>query len=162
MAEYGSRGEVQQLDPSLSFGAPELADIVAYWRAKAGQAGLPTRAQIDPVELSRHLGYLVLVDVLGAPPSPRLRYRLIGTAITALTGRDATGRYLDELYDEATYRSVIASYLWVIEHRQPIRVYGTMQFVNRDWVRFEAVDLPLGDAHGSVNVILSRQVFSRE
>jgi hypothetical protein len=158
MAEHHGRIEFQDLDPSLAFEAPELADIVAYWRGKASGTALPTRAQIDPIELPRHLGHLLLVDVLREPL--RLKYRLIGSAITAVAGRDATGCFLDELYDPETYRSVAASFFWVIEHQRPVRVSGTMQHVDRAWLRFEAVDIPLGGPDG-VHMILSRHVFKR-
>lgn len=150
------------LDPALGFAAPELATLLAYWQEKRGAGRkMPARADIDPADpaLRSHIGYLILVDVIGRPP--RFRYRLVGSRITAEVGRNATGRWLDELYAPGDYRHMIPPYLWVVQHGAPLRSTGDLGFVERDWLRLEALDLPLSSDGERVDVILTRVVLTR-
>ncbi len=84
------------LDPHLRFVEPRPLKLLDYWNAKRGTRAMPSRAEIVPTELGEHLANLVLIEV-GHQPL-RLRYRLIGTAITKAMECDNTGRYYDEIY----------------------------------------------------------------
>jgi hypothetical protein len=64
-----------------------------YWSGKRGGDTLPSRTEIDPVEMPRLLPYLMLIEVIDG----RIRYRLAGTQVVANAGFDFTGRFLDEL-----------------------------------------------------------------
>ena len=72
-----------------------LRQVRDYWLTARGPRRQPAHGDIDPLQIPRPLlPHLVLTDVIHDPL--RLRYRLIGTFVTALAGRDATGRWLDE------------------------------------------------------------------
>ena len=43
-----------------------LRQTYEYWRGKAGARPLPSRSDIDPVEIPRLLPHIMLVDVIGA------------------------------------------------------------------------------------------------
>jgi len=74
---------------------PLLTALLTYWEKKRGTRVMPRRRDIDPLEMpTRLLPYLQLIE-LGE--RGRLRFRLIGTAIVDAMGRDATGRYLDDV-----------------------------------------------------------------
>ena len=85
----------------------------------------------------------------------RLRYRLIGTYVTALAGRDATGRWLDhELYGAGT-EDLLWAFRACIGERAPVAVREQVQFVAKEWVTIEALMLPLGDTDAEVGMVCS-------
>jgi hypothetical protein len=147
------------LDPGLCFQSPLLDDLHRYWLKKRGERAMPQRADIDPVdpEIRPHLGFIVLTDVV---QPGRFRYRLVGSMLTRLVGRDATGRYLDELYSPADYEYMIVAYRWVVEHRAPLRIAGNLRHANRSWIDMESIDLPLSSDGQTVNMIMTRSVLS--
>src|SRR5947207_13056937 len=57
-------------------GDERLQRLYAYWRHKAADRSLPSRADLDPVEIPKLLPHIMLIDVL---PSGGYHYRLIGT-----------------------------------------------------------------------------------
>lgn len=73
-----------------------LRSLFEYWQSKLRGRRLPDRADIDPTEIPRLLPNLVLVDILPDRPD-RFRYRLIGTEIVRVFGREMTGRTTDEI-----------------------------------------------------------------
>ena len=79
-----------------------LRQAYEYWRRKAGARQLPSRLDIDPVEIPRLLPHIMLVDVMGAD---LYRYRLIGTEIATAMGVNATGRLVHEMLLEDGYRA---------------------------------------------------------
>jgi hypothetical protein len=73
---------------------PRFRQLYDYWRDIRGPRAMPSRRDIDPLDLKELLGWLLLIDVEWAPL--RFRFRLIGTEIVAIRGVDLTGRYLNE------------------------------------------------------------------
>ncbi|HYM30309.1 MAG TPA: PAS domain-containing protein [Candidatus Cybelea sp.] len=149
------------LDASLTFTSPPLVDLLAYWNEKRLERTMPSRADIDPTDpaMRPHLGFIVLIDVIGRPP--RFRFRLIGSKITEEVGRDSTGRWLDELYSPADYENMIVAYRWVVQNRAPMRITGNLRHANRAWLDMESLDLPLSSDGDTVDMILTRSVLSR-
>lgn len=76
---------------------------------------MPTRADLDPLEMRPWLGNLVLIDVT---PDLRFVYRLYGTAFVDSFGVDMTGRSVDDLPAEQRER-VRADYEAVRAGGQP-------------------------------------------
>jgi hypothetical protein len=76
---------------------PRLRAMFDYWLSKFRGDRLPTLKDIDPVEIPRLLGHINIIDVERADGRVRFRYRLWGTKITDLYGRDYTGHYLDDI-----------------------------------------------------------------
>ena len=71
---------------------PILGPALAYWIDKRGSRLLPSRRDIDPVEIPpKILPHLQIIDVVDG--GARFRYRLIGTATVDAYGEDFTGRY---------------------------------------------------------------------
>lgn len=73
---------------------PRFRQLYDYWHEIRGRRAMPSRQDIDPLDLKDLLGWLLLIDVEWAPL--RFRFRLIGTEIVAIRGMDLTGRYFDE------------------------------------------------------------------
>ena len=74
----------------------ELVKLLhSWWVAARGSADVPDRADLRPEEMKPLLPFLFIADAEHDPF--RVRYRLVGTRATEVTGFDVTGHYLDEL-----------------------------------------------------------------
>ena len=74
--------------------APILRRLLAYWQSKCGPDGrLPSRADIDPLDLRSMLPNIYLIDVL---PDGKFRLRLLGEAHVAVYGHGLVGRIIDD------------------------------------------------------------------
>jgi hypothetical protein len=146
---------------ALSFGdSPDeqrLAAIYRYWDSKRRGRTMPSRADIDPIELRFYLPQLVLLDVEGDPP--RFRYRLVGTEVTrvrrGLDNADPTGRFVDEVTHHQGTGAVLAHYSRVAAERRPSTDAGTYPpSPERPWLRFSRLVLPLSPDDATVNMLL--------
>src|SRR5215207_542577 len=84
---------------------PKIRRMHEYWLAKRADRLMPSRADIDPLELRDCLGSLCIVDVTADTP-PRFRFRLDGSNLALSTGFDMTGKFLEEMPD-AEYRRFV-------------------------------------------------------
>ena len=86
--------------------APAIAakahsELLAYWTSLKGTRSMPSRADIDPVEIKRHLPQVSLMDVA----SGEFRMRLAGTGLFSIYGQEVTGLGLQDIFaaDELAY-----------------------------------------------------------
>ncbi len=93
--------------------SPRVASFYRYWDGKRHGRAVPSRSDLDPVEMKEWLPGITLVDVLSNPR--RLIYRLVGTRITELRGRDVTGMSVEEGYIGSSLDEVLENYRLVIE-----------------------------------------------
>ncbi len=133
-------------------------ELLGYWTRRRGSHDMPTRAEIDPIDIPRLLPHLMLTDVIDAS---RFRYRLVGTAIEDVAGVGMTGRYLEEVIGHIPYRDyLIDLYAAVAIKRCP--VFSESDFISNDNEPVRATQrlmLPLSTDGREVDVVLSGQVF---
>jgi len=148
---------------------PDLTDarlgaLYAYWDGKREQRAMPTRADVDPLEMRAWLGNLLLID---ATSDGRFVYRLYGTKFVDSFGLDMTGRSVDELPADQRER-VRSDYEAVRSTGQPRARLYTALFdgvpgglrarakaeQTPQVVTWERLILPLGDAAGGVAMLL--------
>ena len=146
-----------QHDSSLAFERPELVDLLGVWQAKRQGRAMPARADLTPFELKAHLGNLLLTDV--EPEPLRFRYRLVGTNITRIVKRDATGCYFDEIYKGRLRETAIAVNAWVVRERAPLRIFSRTGHERNDIYTYEGVLLPLSQDGERVNMVLGALLF---
>lgn len=129
-------------DPELKFWSHRPRAFLEAWRMRIPSGlTIPPRQAFTPAALVEFLPYMLIIDMDAA--RQRYRNRLIGTEIVAHAGRDTTGKWFDEIYSEATQEGHHRAHQWVLQHRQPLRVYGTMAFVDRGYLAVEAVVTPV-------------------
>ena len=139
---------------------PVLAFLRDYWDQKRGSRPMPSRADINPAEMKLHLGWVVLVDVL--PDFSDFRYRTVGTNVTRYVLADATGKTVREMfarYGEAALNGNLATYRKCARDRVIVRAYGPADWMEHDFLDFDALYLPLSDDGEAVNMILSAVLF---
>src|SRR5690606_41832442 len=76
---------------------PRLKNLLRYWNDKRGDRALPSRADIDPLELKQVLGNILLIGVVRSDAHERgrrFRCRLFGTGLVLYHGTALTGRCL--------------------------------------------------------------------
>ncbi len=136
---------------------PRLVSLYDYWNAKRGARRMPTRADIDPLEMRSWLGNLLLIEVV----DNRFTYRLYGTKFVDSFGVDMTGRSVDDLAAEQRER-VLADYESVRSSGQPRGRLYTASFEvphaggarHHEVVTWERLVLPLSGGRDDVAMLL--------
>ncbi|WP_416898576.1 MAG: PAS domain-containing protein [Minwuia sp.] len=124
-----------------------------HWLSLKPDGGLPEWRSFSPADVRKLLPHLIVVECL--PDPLRFRFRLIGTFVTGIAGRDATGRMLDEdLYGDRL-EAMTWHYRRCAESAEPLATLGTVHFVDRDWMVAEHVFLPFAPPGGPVNIIMA-------
>lgn len=77
---------------------PVLRRLIGYWIDKRMPRAMPSRGEIDPVEIPWALSWIWLCDYL--PADRRFRFRLAGEQVNDFWGSNIGGRYLDEIVPE--------------------------------------------------------------
>jgi hypothetical protein len=160
---------MQQIDlehlPASDMPDQVLQRLYRYWSSLRGTRSAPSRAQIDPVDIPRDiLPDLLLTEVLRPDGGRRYRFRLVGSRVTELAGRDPSRQFLDEALPTAFgYRDyIIRLYDAIDDIRQPLYsrssyiTFDTSQAPERETHRLM---LPLLDDAGQLTHVLAAQVF---
>jgi hypothetical protein len=129
-----------------------LRRLAAYWVQLCGDRRMPSRADIEPLDLRYALGFLSLIDVERDPL--RFYFRLDGTKQVELFGIDCTRRYLDEAMPPDHVVMASASYREVVERGEP-RYYARKIRFHERLIDYEALILPLSADGTRVNMILT-------
>ncbi len=97
---------------------PTLRAFYDYWLGLPADRGLPGRQHVDPWTIRALLPWLFMLDVEEPPPHARFRWRLAGTGIVGLTGRELTGKTLQQALPERADR-LGADFSQVVTRRRP-------------------------------------------
>ena len=156
--ESGGHGAAASGQPRTGMEHPLLRRLFDYWSGKKAGRDLPSRRDIDPVEIGPEiLPHILLTDVL---PDGRLRYRLAGTAVEAVTGESLSGRFIDDLL-RPPYRDYILSlYAEVIEKRHALYTESLYPFLGSQPERLtKRLMMPLVSEDDEVTMVMSGQIF---
>ena len=141
------------VDGSLSFQSPLPLELLTLWRGKCREGLLPRRSDFDWTELSPHFGQLCVVEVM--PSREDLRYRLIGSRIVEVVGRDMTGRLVSETLPPAA----LAVYFELMDSPRPLRTHGRLHWRGKNFIRHETLLLPLAEDGRTVDQFLLEMAF---
>ena len=155
MEEY--TGYVMPSEPST----PGLRKLLEYWQTKCSGGRLPTRADIDPADLSFLLPNLFLIDVnMGEEARNRFRFRLFGTELARVHGRDRTGKTFHETLEEEPADGSVTWATRLVNERIPLFVGGRVRYLRKEWLQFENAMLPLQNDGGEVSMILGATIYT--
>ncbi len=96
---------------------PLLRLLLRHWTGLQDGPRLPQPSAFDILQVPKLFGHLHLVDVVGDPP--RFRFRLFGTSISEIGGRDLTGRWVDDITPPAWSHDVQAAFAEALRLRRP-------------------------------------------
>ncbi len=146
--------------PAPSISDARLVALYDYWSSKRAARPMPVRADLDPLEMKRWLGNLLLIDVTD---QGRFIYRLYGTKFVDSFGVDMTGQAVDDLPAEQQER-IRSDYDAVRESRAPrVRLYtaafeappiGGLVSSDTQVATWERLVLPLSDGNDRVAMLL--------
>lgn len=74
-----------------------LRRLADYWFARRSSDNVPARTAIDPIDFPALLPNILLIERVIQDDADRYRFRLTGTDIARYTGRELTGRFLDDV-----------------------------------------------------------------
>ncbi len=82
---------------------PSSREFFAYWDAKRGEASAPERSEIEPGAMRELLGDIFVLSYGSAPGYP---FRVAGTRVCALLGRDLKDRSFSALFAPESRRDI--------------------------------------------------------
>ena len=149
-------------DPDLTnLQSPILSEIYQFWLGLCVDSRLPSRADFSPLDLNaRLLPYIAIADVVRKGDQLRFRWRLVGTHITEKMDRDVTGLYFEDIYAGDNHENLLAAYVWPAQNAKPLRWFGNSEFVEKHWLTFECVGMPLASDGKTVDKLLAGMFFS--
>jgi len=129
-----------------------LRSLHDYWLRCRRGGGLPSRADIDPVDIPSLLPHVMLVDVLAE--GPRFRFRLVGTQVAI--GKDPTGRFLHEAAPKGLFGHHLgALYARAVREARPFyTVFDYRYAASRGPERIHRLFLPLSDDGEAINMLI--------
>ena len=128
-----------------------LAPVVRLWQGKRRGEGLPCWrdfAMADFVGWHRN----VALSDLGTDGDPR--FRLFGSGMAEVMGRDLTGRCLSESFPSAGPDGVLAHFDAIRRERLIGLLAGNVGKAGHEHRIFKVVELPLGNDAGEVGQVL--------
>ncbi len=126
-------------------------DLIAYWQSRKGPDGLVRRADIDPGAFRR---MLASISIVAFDDTGEGRFRIAGSALRDVFGRDVRGRRVDEIAG-AHGDTYALGLMAALERCQPVGGVIDTQGRAHTWLR-----LPLACEHGhACQVLCHDQIF---
>ena len=130
----------------------EQKDVFDYWQECKGARLLPSRADIDPARLKKHLPTISLMNVID---ENTFSVRLAGTGIREILDEEITGRYLSDIDYKEHQAYWQAAHHRVVTEKRPAQGVAPVTWRDKGnlfvfWLRLplstdgEAVDMILG------------------
>ena len=118
---------------------------------------MPSRADINPVEMQAFLPHTMLIDVITDDKNDiRFRTRLIGTHVVNGFGGEFTGKYLDEIIELDDQRGcLIEACLYTVQKKKPAYLAGDLvRQPSAEHISYQRLGVPLSTDGENVNMIL--------
>jgi hypothetical protein len=122
---------------------PSTQAVFEYWDRKRGGRPAPARAEVDPTEIRHALGDTFM---LAADFVDQLRFRLAGTRICALFGREIKGETFATLWSETTRKSIEDLLTAVTDDSAGVVAGVTARTADASQINMELLLLPLAHA----------------
>jgi hypothetical protein len=139
---------------------PKLQQLYDYWSAKRGERKMPSRADLDPLDMTFVMGNVILVDVIAGTPLG-FRIRLHGTNLVERAHYELTGKMLDEL-PQVEFRDLTRqSFTKVANSGEPLHVLND-RVLDDQPRRYETIILPLSADDARVEMLLCGMIYEGE
>ena len=140
--------------------SPALRRLAGYWQQRhRPRGGLPGRSDIDPSDFVWLLGRVFLIEVLQERPELDFRFRLFGSQMAQVYGRDLTGRRLSEIDDREFSAALRPDYMAVVETGLPSHRRGRLEWSGRGHIGYERILLPLAGDGERVDMLLGASIY---
>ncbi len=137
-----------------------LADFFEIWRELVRRTGgIPTKREMGPHRLRRHLGHVGLTEF--RPETREVVLRLAGTELVEYAGHELAGRTVNEVF-ERSESFVERTWLPIFEEARPRYDVGNLAKVGKAHLDYRALHLPLADDEGRVRFSIFRAIVSMD
>lgn len=126
-------------------------DIFDYWNALRGEQDAPLKSQIAPGAI-RHL--LSSLFILEMEADRHIRFRLAGTKICDLFGRDLRGERFSALWANGQHGDIERTAEGVMDHAIPTLFNATGYSIAGHHAAFEIIMMPLRSSAGGCDRLL--------
>ncbi|MFY9640863.1 MAG: PAS domain-containing protein [Rhodomicrobium sp.] len=130
----------------------EQRDLYGYWRSCAQSKPIPSRYDIDPVDIPHLLPRLSLLDA--GEDLDALKYRLAGTRVREIYGTEITGRAVFDSGLQHKRDYWVSVYRKVMGEQTPMQGAVRGPVSGRDHLLLIWMRLPLSGLSGSVERVL--------
>ncbi|MEH6629738.1 MAG: PAS domain-containing protein [Halopseudomonas aestusnigri] len=138
---------------------PKSRKMYNYWLSiHHDDGGLPTRQDFDPMDIVDLLPLVWMLDVHRNPL--RYEFRLLGTALIPILGKEATGQWVDEAFPDIINSGAFDDYNHVATTKEPLYRIGTPQYIVPEYKKIERVLMPLVDKNGDCNILLGISTYT--
>lgn len=142
---------------AAQIGAPVAAaraheELFGYWASLRRSGRLPSRSDIVPDDFKRLLPTVSLIDVLDEAAD--YRFRLAGTGLYGVYGREITGRRLVDIYNTAAADYWRVELSQVVKERKPAVGVHNLAWRGASHLSILWLRLPLASNGTDVDMIL--------
>jgi hypothetical protein len=139
--------------------SPMLRELHAYWERLRDGRRWPLRADLNPSHIRRHLSHVFLIEVIDGGAD--FFHRLAGETVIQAHSYDIVHTHVStaDYGSEEKRQGVLAFYRSIVERGEAVRLTGTLDFLNRDFISFETVYLPFSRDGSVVDVIFGASQF---
>lgn len=116
------------------------SDLIAHWKGRGIGMLPPAREQLDPGAIRAHLSSISIVEI---GQYGRARFRLAGSALRAIFGREMRGRFLSDL-DQEIFEMWSLGLSRVLDQRRPIGGLIERDADVHAWLRLPLQNGPTG------------------
>lgn len=133
--------------------SPDLQALYAYWDGKRAGRFAPARADVDPADIPNLLPIMAITEVRHEPRN--YVFRLYGTRLRAMTGRDLTGHWIDEIAHADALKDARREFDEVVDSGRPICSFWKGPWIGREHWTVERLLLPLSEDGHTVHRVIS-------
>lgn len=138
-----------------------IRQAVEYWLSIHPADRLPGRQHFDPVDIPKLLRYIRLLDVVGDPPTYKIR--LMGTMVAKFYGYDFTGYWYHDAFPTFPGSNAERMMADVVRTGRPIYRNGPPCFFHqKSYQEVERVILPLAKDGRNVDMLMIVHSYEQE
>ncbi|WEA62056.1 PAS domain-containing protein [Rhizobium sp. BJ04] len=126
-------------------------EIFDYWNRIRGAADAPLKSQVEPSAVPHLLQSLFILETRDAG---NIGFRLAGTRICDLFGRDLRGERFSSLWGNGQHADIERTAMGVMDHTMPALFNATGYSTVGHQASFEIIMMPLRSPHGACDRLL--------
>jgi hypothetical protein len=126
-------------------------DIFDYWNRLRGLEDAPLKSQVEPGAVRHILPNLFILEKIG---TARIGFRLAGTRICDLFGRDLRGQSFSSLWANGQHEDIEKTAQGVMDHAMPTLLNATGYSTIGHRASFEIIMMPLRAPEGGCDRLL--------
>ena len=128
------------------------SELIGHWQDKYQNGALPRRESLDPGAIRAHLSRISIVEICD---QGRARFRLVGSGLRRLFGKEMRGRQLSDL-DQDSFEMWSLGLSGVLDRQRPVGGVIERELDSHLWLR-----LPIRDRYNQVLVLCHDDVVPR-